>query len=480
MPDRKNSGGPFPAGSGGCRYFRIPALWTLDDGRLLAASDARWNHVCDGANLDTVVSSSGDGGRTWESRFANYFGDSEDKFSQYAASFIDPALVQGKDGTVYLLTDVWPGSVALNIGPNRPEPGSSGYLDADGDGEAELVLYDGPGGGLGDFGTDGAAWRYRPEEYSCYVGEFGEDGFAPIWGRSTAGKAETLRGYADRWYYLYDSGRRPVLRGKLAASSTEDIRAAQPPEVSEEQVHANVFFYNSPLRVWPASYLWLTASGDGGLTWSAPLILNPQVRRDEDKDIWFYGAGPGRGLRTSDGRVLFACYTQVRGMGDGRTSVISSSDGVTWQRSREVPVQSSEAALAEADGRIYLFARHGQVCFSRDGGVTWQPINCWPEGLYRDCQISAITYSRLIGGRRTILLSGPCGTDRVNGKIWVGFAGKDTIEWEREYEVTGAQEKFAYSCLTELPDGSVGLLYESGKGAETFLRLRPESLGLCP
>ncbi len=450
---------PFAAGNGGSRFFRIPALWTLDDGSLLAASDARWNHVCDGANLDTIVSRSADGGQTWTYRFANYFGDSADAFSQYAASFIDPALAQGKDGTVYLLTDVWPGSVALNIAPNRPRPGCNGFLDADGDGRAELVLYDG-----------GGAWKRRPEEYSYYVGEFGADGFAPVYRR------EEPSYYVNRWYDLYDSDYKPVLCGELAASSLDDIYAAQPMEPSGRQVHANVFFYGSPLRVWPTSYLWLVASTDRGLTWQPPLILNPQVRAGEAGDVVFYGAGPGRGLCTSDGRILFACYTQINGSGDGHTSVIASTDGRNWRRSREVPAQSSEAALAELGDRIYLFARHGEVCVSDDGGVTWKPINGWPEGLYKDCQISAITYSKPINGRGAMLLSGPGGDGRVHGKVWMGFAEGDILRWECVYEVTGEEERFAYSCLTELPDGSVGLLYESGKGAETFLRLRPEEL----
>ena len=55
-------GQPFAPGTGGSQNFRIPGIITLDDGTLIAACDARWNHAGDGAGLDTIVSVSKDNG----------------------------------------------------------------------------------------------------------------------------------------------------------------------------------------------------------------------------------------------------------------------------------------------------------------------------------------------------------------------------------------------------------------------------------
>ena len=55
---------PFAPGTGGSKNFRIPGIVTLDDGTLIAACDARWNHSGDGAGLDTIVSVSKDNGET--------------------------------------------------------------------------------------------------------------------------------------------------------------------------------------------------------------------------------------------------------------------------------------------------------------------------------------------------------------------------------------------------------------------------------
>lgn len=130
-------GQPFASGTAGSKNFRIPSLITLDDGSLLAAMDARWNHAGDACALDTIISKSTDGGKTWTYSFPNYFNDSTDAKHSYATAFIDPAMIQGEDGTIYLLVDLFPGGVALNTAPKTPLA-KSGYEEIGG--EYRLVL----------------------------------------------------------------------------------------------------------------------------------------------------------------------------------------------------------------------------------------------------------------------------------------------------------------------------------------------------
>lgn len=57
---------------------------------------------------------------------------------------------------------------------------------------------------------------------------------------------------------------------------------------------------------------------------------------------------------------------------------------------------------------------------------------------------------------------------RKNGKIWIGLinetgqsgVNKYSVEWKYCYSVDTPQMGYSYSCLTELPDGKIGLLYE--------------------
>lgn len=140
---------PFATGTAGSDHFRIPAMITLQhqsdankNGRLVAAIDARWNHPMDACSLDTILSYSDDNGANWHYKFPNYFGDSTNgKGDTYETAFIDPVIVEGKDGTIYLMVDLFSGGVAINTAPMRP-PAATGYVEIDG--TQRLVLYTSP------------------------------------------------------------------------------------------------------------------------------------------------------------------------------------------------------------------------------------------------------------------------------------------------------------------------------------------------
>lgn len=427
---------PFVSGTSGSANFRIPSLITLDDGSLLAAIDARWNHAGDACALDTILSKSTDGGKTWTYSFPNYFNDSTDAKHQYATAFIDPAMIQGKDGTIYLLVDLFPGGVALNTAPYGPLA-DSGYKEIDG--SYRLVLYGSP-----------VPKTQSSSAYTHYVGDF-SDGYAPVINVSTSDTDY----YVDQWYYLYNENKEKLYCAQLGSSS---------------YVQQNVFYYNADLHVTAASYLWLITSTDGGETWSAPIMLNEQVRTGLDvANARFYGVGPGRGLVTSTGRIIFPCYTFYNA--DGKSSVIYSDDGKNWKRSEELSWQTSEATVVEADGRLYMFARHGGYAVSTDNGETWSNRqNVTGASIYTGCQINAIVYSEMIDGKTAILLSCPTGSGRSNGKIYVGLVQEDgSISWDYNYSVNTGY--YAYSSLTELSDGSIGLLYETVGSSALYVNI---------
>lgn len=433
---------PFASGTGGSGNFRIPSLITGSNGNLYAAIDARWNHQGDAGGLDTIFSVSPDNGKTWNFSFPNYFNDSIDSFQSEATAFIDPVMVE-KNGVIYMMVDLWPGGVALNTAKHQDPVNGSGYAAIDG--TQRLVLFDTPvPSEQRDKGAE------KGTGYTHYVGDFASDGYAPVIDAKTKGVAY----YVDHHMYLFNQNKKPLYCQQLG---------------SEEYVQQNVFYYRADLHVMATSHLWLTSSSDGGKTWSNPLLLNEQVRTNlAGGNASFYGVGPGRGLVTSTGRIILPCYTFTHGKGDGNTSVIYSDDGVTWHRSTELKAQTSEATVVEADGRLYLFARHGVYAVSNDNGATWEnerKIRDTGIQINQNCQISALTYSRPIDGKTAIVLSCPTGDSRANGRLFVGLVQENgDIEWKYEHKVTTNGDAFAYSCVTELPDGSLGLLYEGSKG----------------
>ena len=399
--DGETKGQPFSKGIGGSSNFRIPALVTLSNGGLVAAADARWDGTFDGYGLDTIVSCSSDNGANWNYTFANYLGDNGNVLNNTSTAFIDPALAV--DGsTVYMLVDLYPAGTYIGTVQK-----GTGFDDA---GNLLLKMS----------GENG--FNYYLEGGKIY---------------SVEGNVEQLGYSVDDYFNLTDP--------KGATS--------------------NLFFSNSPFQVLPTSYLYLTKSTDGGKTWSAPQMLNPDVKDGSDR---FYGVGPGRGLVTSTGRIMFACYPYTNQ--DGHTSVIySDNNGRTWRRSDDMTSQSSEAALVEADGRIYMFTRHGGYYVSEDDGATWSDKKSVGVDYTTTCQLSAITYSCKIDGKTAILLSAPT-SGRTCGKIFVGLVDSATgsINWKYTYDVNSSS--YAYSCLTELKseDGAspnIGLLYENDTGS---------------
>lgn len=229
----------------------------------------------------------------------------------------------------------------------------------------------------------------------------------------------------------------------------------------------NLFCADSPFKVQRTGFLYLTKSVDYGATWSAPKLL-PMKQTGEQA----YLVGPAGGIVTSTGRIIFPCYTfNSNSGGDGNTSVIYSDDGgETWTRGSDMNVQTSEASIAEADGRLYMFTRHGGYFVSSDNGTTWstqQSVN--GISYTTSCELNVMTYSQKINGKTALILSAPT-NDRKNGKLFVGLIQEDgSIRWEYTYPVNNGT--YQYSALTELPGGNIGLLYENGSASILYTEI---------
>lgn len=440
-------GCPFPRGAGGSNSFRIPALVTLGDGTLVAAGDARWNTTYDGGGLDTVTAVSRDGGKTWHYQFANYLGDNGNVYNGAGSTcFIDPALAVTAEGAVSMLVDLYPYGVALN-GSGNTVPVKTRAFDEKG----RLLLS----------GNDHESYDFFLEKGEIY----------------------------------HYSGE------KVSDWRVDDHFNLTGPEGRV----TNLFFADSPFKVVRTGFLYLTVSRDGGCSWSAPRLLD--LKTGEELACL---VAPGRGLVTKDGTILFPVYSFRGDNGPAgntqRLSFLSSRDGEHWERSPEFDHNwaSESTAVELQSGAIRFFFRNGikRLCY-----VDYSRENrSWGKAVVTDivtnsnCQLSAISYSRTKECRQVILVSCPTGPKeagsnesrgecRVNGKIFLGQVEEDgTMTWMEPFRVTREEKQFLYSCLTELPDGTVALLYENlatawGTGHDcyytmAFQTFTPGELGL--
>ncbi len=410
---------PFSSNTGGSTYFRIPALVTLNDGTLVASADARWSGSGDAGGIDTIVSRSTDGGNAWSYSFANYLGDNDMQFNTNCATFIDPSMATDGSNTIYMLVDLFVAGYAINTAPKLPLTGL-GFNN-----QGKLIVR--------ESSTDSSTYS----NYSYYVGDYGDNGYALIYDSTNT----AVDGYkVDRWFNLYQN----------------DTKIS------------NLFYADGAYQAYPTTYLYLTKSTDGGVTWGAPTLLN--VKNDGEM---FYGVGPGSALVTSTGRIIFACYKYP----DEYTSVIYSDDnGVTWTRSANMSANSSEATMAEVGGRIYMFTRHGGYYVSEDNGTNWSEQKSMGISYNTGCQLSAIKYSQKIDGKDAIILSAPASTSsRSTGTLFVALINSDgTLDWKYSYQVTDGS--YAYSSMSEMEDGNIALLYESGGAYIYFNKYNMENM----
>ena len=412
---------PFKQGTGGSNSFRIPAMVTLNDGTIVAAADARWNTTYDGGGLDTIASYSTDNGANWNYTFANYLGDNGNTYNgSGSTAFIDPALATDGE-TVYMLCDLYPYGVALNGSGNTAPSTAAGFNS---DGTLKLA-------------ANGSS------AYDFYL----KDG------------------------QIYDSS------NNVVSGYTVDTYF----NITGNGYDTNLFFSDSPYQVVRTGYLYLTKSTDGGKTWSAPTLI-PNVKTSSEQVCL---VGPGRGLVTN-GKIIFPVYSYNGSSSSQQMGFIYSSDGgATWTRSANFAGDSwsSEAAVVGlSDGTLRFFYRNGnsKLCYA---DYTWETD--WGTAVNTgiatnsNTQISAISYSKTVDGKQVILVSCPTGpneagsnnssaSNRLNGKIFVGYVNSDnTMSWQSEkaISVTSNNSQFMYSCLTELSDGKVAILYENMESA---------------
>ena len=224
--------------------------------------------------------------------------------------------------------------------------------------------------------------------------------------------------------------------------------------------------------------VWFSRSVDDGKTWMPPVNITASVKESS----WgWYATGPGVGIQIKHGpyrgRLVIPCdhsfkdrdQAQGKAVAETGSHVIYSDDhGLTWKMGGCVRPQMDECQVVEvADGlgglllnmRNTASANCRAQSFSHDGGQAWTALVFPPELVEARCQASLLRYNwpdQNEPGR--LLFSNPASprrrdltlrTSRDDGKTWISTR-------------TLHEGPAAYSCLTVLPDKTIGCLYECG------------------
>jgi sialidase-1 len=224
----------------------------------------------------------------------------------------------------------------------------------------------------------------------------------------------------------------------------------------------------------------LTHSDDDGATWSAVRDITAEASRPG----WgWYAMGPGVGIAIERGphrgRLIFPANhreTPDRS-GPSASHIIYSDDhGKTWRLGGTVGLHTNECQVVETvagDGSELLinmrnhWARSGGrpelagrrlVSRSRDGGMTWtDPVR--DEALIEPtCQASLIRYSWPSDSARSVLLFANPASPTKRERLTVRLSHDEGRTWPAAQLIDAGPS--AYSCLTRLSDGRIGLIYE--------------------
>jgi sialidase-1 len=207
--------------------------------------------------------------------------------------------------------------------------------------------------------------------------------------------------------------------------------------------------------------VWVSRSDDDGESWTPAIEITRDVKRPE----WtWYATGPGIGIQTASGRLVVPCDDIVAESRRAQSHVILSDDqGAHWKLGGTVGPGCNESQVVElTDGRLMLNMRstgkghRRRVATSRDGGLTWTPPTDVAALIEPVCQASIMRYS---GKPHVLLFSNPASLKRE--RLTVRSSTDDGQTWSSGRVLHAGPA--AYSCLTSLPDGQVGCLYECGE-----------------
>ena len=221
------------------------------------------------------------------------------------------------------------------------------------------------------------------------------------------------------------------------------------------------------------------SSSDHGTTWSKPRDITGQVKKPNWKH---YAQGPGIGIQLRHGKhkgrlVVPANYRESFNNRDPSYSHVMFSDdgGQTWQLGGIVGPHTNECQIAEIieDGKpgLLINARNhwgragkpelsGKRLVSRsfDGGQSWSDAEVDVALIEPICQASLLRYSDATSDSNSILLfanPASAGRDHLTARI--------SYDEGRTWPVSRVIDEgsSAYSCLTRLKDGRIGIVYES-------------------
>ena len=219
--------------------------------------------------------------------------------------------------------------------------------------------------------------------------------------------------------------------------------------------------HNSEPNVYYLKYI---KSEDNGSSWSKPVDITNQISKPTwNKDFKFITSG--RGIQTRSGDLIHTLVNLDQGM-----HLFKSLDhGLNWQLVKSKIEPANESKIVElSNGDWMVNSRTNQtglrwIHISNNEGKSW---NSYPDSTLIDpgCNASILRYNFTSEkGRGRLLFSNlKDSKDRKNLHVRISYDDGNT--WNEGKEIYFASS--AYSTMTVLENGEVGLMYEKNNYSE--------------
>lgn len=222
----------------------------------------------------------------------------------------------------------------------------------------------------------------------------------------------------------------------------------------------------------------MAKSTDDGKTWSAPINVTGQVKLPE---WYFLLQGPGRGITTSDGTLVFPIQFIDKTRIPNAGIMYSKDRGETWKIHNYARTNTTEAQVAEVEpGVLMLNMRDNRggsraVYTTTDFGQTWKEHESSRTALIEPvCMASLISVKAKdnVLGKDLLIFSNPNSTSaRKDMTIKISMDGGKT--WSADHQLLLDEDyNWGYSCLTMIDKETIGILYESSVAHMTFQSIK--------
>ena len=286
-------------------------------------------------------------------------------------------------------------------------------------------------------------------------------------------------GHIDLVYKLSHDGGRNWSSLRILSKSQEGWSASNPTAVVERNNGrvmvlydgwkpgrgGNISHYSQPGTL--DNQLWIRFSDDNGNTWSDAEDITGQGR---DVKRWGNAVfGPGHGIETRTGRIVIPVNAPGKFVDDSLKTasfaLYSDDGGKSWKRGQQLNAFTSENQIVELDnGQLMINARQKDrigtrwVALSNDMGQSWGEPR--PGQICAQICAGLIKYPQPANNETNLLLwSGIKGPGRSN--LVLQLSSDQGLSFPIELLI--GQGPSAYSDMTLIDKGDVGILWEGGR-----------------